>query len=97
MFHSAPTTTSQGRLQMARWVKNVPSVQELQETWVRFLDPKDPLEEETATQLNILVWKNPVHGGAWRATVRGVAKSRTAWAHTTHDTTLWGRGIIATL
>ena len=62
---------------MARWVKNLPSVPELQETWVQSLDLKDPLEEEMATQFNILVWKNPMDGGAWWVTVHGVAKSRT--------------------
>ena len=50
---------------------------ELQEMWVRSLDSKDLLEEEMATQFNILVWKNPVDGGAWWVTVHGVAKSRT--------------------
>ena len=30
-----------------------------------------------ATHSSILVWKNPMNGGAWQATVRGVAKSWT--------------------
>ena len=34
--------------------KNLPAVQELQETWVRSLGPEDPLEEGKATRSNIL-------------------------------------------
>ena len=30
-----------------------------------------------ATHSSILAWKNPMAGGAWQATVPGVAKSRT--------------------
>jgi len=29
----------------------------MQETWVRFLGPEDPLEKEMATHFNILAWK----------------------------------------
>ena len=35
-------------------VKNLPA---MQETWVRSLGQKDPLEEEIATHSNILAWK----------------------------------------
>ena len=38
-------------------VKNLPAVQEMQETWVRFLGQEDPLEEEMATHASILPWK----------------------------------------
>ena len=38
---------------------------------------EDPLEEGTVTHLSILVWRIPTDGGAWRATVSGVAKSWT--------------------
>ena len=34
--------------------KNLPAVQEVQETWVRSLGWKDPLEEEMATHSSIL-------------------------------------------
>ena len=30
-----------------------------------------------AAESSILAWKNPMDGGAWQATVHGVAKSRT--------------------
>ena len=36
---------------------------------------EDPLEEEMATPSSILALENPMDGGAWRATVHGVAES----------------------
>ena len=50
---------------MAQLVKNLPAVQE---SSVQFLVPEDLLEKGAATHSSIL---------AWRATVHGVAKSRT--------------------
>ena len=44
---------------------------------VQSLDWEDPLEKEMVTYSSILVWKNPMDGGAWSATVHGVAKSWT--------------------
>ena len=44
---------------MAQWVKNLPVIQETQETWVRFLGWEDPLEKEMATHSRILAWKIP--------------------------------------
>ena len=38
---------------------------------------EDSLEKETATHSNILAWRIPMDKGAWWATARGVAKSRT--------------------
>ena len=35
---------------------------------------EDPLEKEMAIHSSILAWKNPMDGGAWRATVHGVAE-----------------------
>ena len=40
-------------------VKNLPAMQETQETWVRFLGWEDPLEEGMATQTSILAWRIP--------------------------------------
>ena len=59
---------------MAQIIKNPPA---MQETWVRSLGWEDPLEEGMATHSSILAWRIPVDRGAWRATVHGVAKSRT--------------------
>ena len=40
---------------MAQWIKNPLTVQELQKTWVRTLDPEDPLLEYViATHSSIL-------------------------------------------
>ena len=47
----------------------------MRETWVRSLGREDPLEKEMATHSSILAWR--MDGGAWWATVHGVAKSWT--------------------
>ena len=50
----------------------------MQETWVRSLGCKDPLEEEMAIHSSILAWRIPwTERGAWQATVHGVMKSWT--------------------
>ena len=43
-------------VQVAQMVKRLPAIQE---TWVRSLGWKDPLEKEMATHSNILAWKIP--------------------------------------
>ena len=55
-------------------VKNLPTTQD---TWVRSLDQKDPLEKGMATHSSILARKTTMDREAWRATVHGVAKSQT--------------------
>ena len=59
---------------MAQTVKNLSA---MWETWVRSLSWDDPLEEGMVTHSSILAWGIPMDRGAWRAAVRGVAKSRT--------------------
>ena len=44
---------------MAQWVKNPPTVQETEETWVQSLDREDLLEEGMATHSSILAWRMP--------------------------------------
>ena len=44
---------------MAQQVKNPPTMQETQETWVQSLGQEDALEEEMATRSRILTWKIP--------------------------------------
>ena len=44
---------------LAQQVKNLPAMQETQETWLQSLGQEDPLEEEMATQSSILAWKIP--------------------------------------
>ena len=40
-------------------VKNLPAMQETQETWVQSLAQEDPLEEEMAPYSSILAWRIP--------------------------------------
>ena len=42
---------------MAQQVKNMPTMQETQETQVQSLGWEDPQEKETATHSSILVWE----------------------------------------
>ena len=53
-------------------IKNLPAVQEMQETWVQSLVWEDPLEKEMATHSSILAWRNPMDRRAWWTAVRGV-------------------------
>ena len=57
---------------VAQMVKN-PSA--MQETWVRALCWKDPLEEGMATYSSILAWRIPMDRGAWQATVHGIVRA----------------------
>ena len=65
-------------------VKDLPEMQEPQETQVRSLGWEDLLEEGMATHSSILAWSNPMNRGVWRATVHRVAKSWIwlKWQHT---------------
>ena len=47
------------------------------ETQVLSLGQEDTLEKEMATHSSTLAWRIPMDGGAWWATVHGVAKSWT--------------------
>ena len=58
-------------------VKNLPAVQETQETWIRSLGQEDPLEEGMATHSSILAWRIPMDRGVWQAVVHRVAESDT--------------------
>ena len=58
----------------AQRLKRLPG---MQETRVRSLGREDPLEKENGTPLQYSCLENPMEGGAWWATVHGVAKSRT--------------------
>ena len=44
---------------VAQMVKNLPAIQELQETKVRSLSQEDPLEEGMATHSSIIAWRLP--------------------------------------
>ena len=58
----------------AQLVQNPPAIQEIP---VGFQGREVPLEKGQATLSRILAWRIPMDIGAWRATVHGVAKSRT--------------------
>ena len=62
---------------MVQQLKNLPAMQETQETWVRSLGWEDPLEESMATHSSILAWRILMDRGAWRAAVHSAAQSRT--------------------
>ena len=49
--------TLKGASLMVQWVKNVPAMQETQETRIWPLCWVDPLQKEVATQSSILAWK----------------------------------------
>ena len=42
---------------MTQQVKNLPAVQETQETWIQSLDWEGPLEEGMATHSSVLAWR----------------------------------------
>ena len=48
-----------GTSPMAQWIKNLPAMQETQETWVRSLGGEDPREWGTATHSSIPAWRIP--------------------------------------
>ena len=52
-------------------------MQNMQETQVRSLGQKEPLEGQIATHSSIFCLGNSVDRGAWWATVNGVVKSQT--------------------
>ena len=60
---------------MARQVKNLPAILEIQEMWVGSLGQEDPLEEKNSNPLQYSCPKNPMDRGAWLATVQRVTKS----------------------
>ena len=66
-------------------VKNLPALQEMQETWIQSLGWEDPLEEEMAAHSSILAGKS--HKERW-ATVHGVAESQTLLSMHSHSSCL---------
>ena len=59
----------------SRWQRIYLPMLEMQEMRVQSLGLEEPLELAMAAHSSILVWKNPMDRGAWRATVHGVEKS----------------------
>ena len=59
---------------VAQRLKRLPA---MRETWVRSLGREGSPGEGNGNPLQYSCLENPMDGGAWWATVRGVAKSRT--------------------
>ena len=57
-------------------VKNLPAMQETEETWVQTVGQKDPLEEEMATHSSILAWRIPRTGEPDRLQFMGSQRVR---------------------
>ena len=53
-------------------------MQAIQKMRVRSPGWEDPLEKEVTTHSSVLAWTNAMEGGAWRATVRKIAKELNA-------------------
>ena len=60
-------------------VKNLPAMQELQESWVWSLGREDPLEEGMATHSSILPWRIPWTEELGRLQSRGSQRLRHDW------------------
>ena len=61
---------------MTQRAKNLPAIQETQETQVRTPGQEDPLVEENGNPLQYFCLKNPMDRGTWWATVHTVAKNQ---------------------
>ena len=61
-------------LLVAQRLKHLPA---MRETWIRSLGGEDPPGKGNGSPLQYSWLENPMDRGAWRATVHGVAKSRT--------------------
>ena len=62
---------------MDHQVKNLPAMQETQETWVQSLGWEDPLEEKNGNPLQYSYLKNPMDRGDCQGTVQRIAMSQT--------------------
>ena len=63
-------------------VKNLPAMQETQETWVRSLGQEDPLKEEPASDPSILAWRIPWTEEPGGVQPMGSQRAGHSWAHT---------------
>ena len=58
MYHGL-YLVSVAKAAVTQQVKNLPAMQETQETWVQSLGREDPLEEEMATLSTVSDWEAP--------------------------------------
>ena len=82
------TQAEGGASLVAQRVKNLPAVQE---TWVRFLGWKDPLEKEITTHSSILAWKIPWTEDPGRLQSMGLQRIGHDWATNTFTFSRQGR------
>ena len=68
---------------MAQTVKNLPAMQETQETLVQSLVREDPLEKEMATHSSILAWEIPWTEEPGGLQSMGLQKVGQGWATNT--------------
>ena len=64
---------------MAQWVKNLPAMQESQETWVQPLGQDDSLEEGMETHSSILAWRIPWTEKPGRLKSKGSQRAGHGW------------------
>ena len=69
-------------------VKNLPAVQELQDTQVWSLGQEDPLEEFTATHSSILAWRIPWAEEPGGLQSIGLQRVRQDWSDLAHTATM---------
>ena len=67
---------------MAQWVRNPPSMQEIQETQFNPWVEKIPLEKEMATHSSILAWRIPGMGEPGGLQFKGSQRVQRDSAHT---------------
>ena len=70
-----------GASQVAQWVRNLPAMQEMQETRVQSLGGEDPLEEGMATHSSILAWRIPWTEEPGRLQSIGLQRVRHYWSN----------------
>ena len=73
-------------------VKNMPTVQEMQETQIWFLNKEDPLEEGMTTHSNILAWRIPWTEESGGLQFMGSQRMGYDWARRHPKRSLGGRG-----
>ena len=66
---------------MPHQVKNLPAMQEMQDTWIWSLGQENPLEEEMATHFSILAWKIPWTQESGVLQSKGLQRVEHDWAH----------------
>ena len=65
-------------------VRNLPTMQELQETWVWTLDREDLLEEDVATHSSVLAWRIPWTEEPGGLQSMGSQRVRHGWSDLAH-------------